>query len=85
MWELTARGAQEDDAPRPRARRGLGARERSRKRSPSLVKTREEPGIFLTVSIEPLPPLPRDLIGGPSFGLDDRVLSHLLNLENPGC
>ena len=28
MWELTARGAQEDDAPRPRARRAwLGARE----------------------------------------------------------
>ena len=42
MWELTARGAQEDDAPRPRARRGVGARERSRKRSPFKVKTREE-------------------------------------------
>ena len=40
---------------------------------------------YLTASMEPLPPLPRDLIGGPSFGLDDRVLSHLLNLENPGC
>ena len=42
MWELTARGAQEGDAPRPRARRGVGARERSRKRSPFEVKTREE-------------------------------------------
>ena len=42
VWELTARGAQEGDAPRPRARRGVGARERSRKRSPFEVKTREE-------------------------------------------
>ena len=41
VWELTARGAQEDDAPRPRARRAwLGARES--RESEVQVKTREE-------------------------------------------